>query len=299
MRDDLSYVLVTPVRNEEATIGTTLESVVRQTVRPKRWVVVSDGSTDRTDAIVSDYARRYPFVTHLRLESRPQRSFSSVVFATEAGIAAINVQDYDCVGLLDADVRLPEDYYETLLDRFSADPRLGLAGGLVVDCINGQRRPMRQTLSDVAGAVQLFRRECFEKLGGLIAIPEGGWDAITCLQARMHGYRTRTFPEIEVDHLKPRNISEGNVPRRFFALGARDYALGHHMLFEVLKCSYRFGDRPWVIGGVARLLGYLWCSLTNRPRALPQPLIARVRSEQLARLQLTGFRRRERSSAQR
>ncbi len=298
MRDDQSYVLVTPVRNEEATIGITLESVIRQTTRPRKWVIVSDGSIDHTDAIVCDYVRRYPFMTFLRLESRPERSFSSVVFATEAGIAAIDVKDYRYIGLLDADIRLPAAYYASLFKRFDADPYLGLAGGLVVDCIDGQRRPMQQTLTDVAGAVQLFRRECFDKLGGLIAIPEGGWDAITCLQARMHGYRTRTFPEIEVDHLKPRNISEGNVPRRYFALGVRDYALGNHILFELLKCSYRLLERPLIIGGLARLLGYLWCRVRNRPRALPEPLIARVRSEQLARLQPPALRRRARGGAQ-
>ena len=107
MRDDQSYVLVTPVRNEEATIGITLESVVRQTTRPRKWVIVSDGSIDHTDAIVCDYVRRYPFISFLRLESRPKRSFSSVVFATEAGIAAIDVKDYRYIGLLDADIRLP------------------------------------------------------------------------------------------------------------------------------------------------------------------------------------------------
>lgn len=278
------YVLVTPVRNEEATIGVTLESVVHQSVRPLEWVIVSDGSTDRTDSIIEPYAAKYPFIRLLRLTERPQRSFSSVVFATEAGIAHLLHRDCEFIGLLDGDVRLGRNYYEEILRRFQEDARLGLAGGLVVDCIDGRRIRSTQAPQEVAGAVQFFRRACFDSMGGLTAIAEGGWDAITCVQARMNGFTTRTFAELEVDHLKPRNISEGKVPRRYFHLGMRDHALGNHPLFEALKCLYRCADKPWVIGGVARYAGYLWCVLTFKPRSLPRELVAHIRNEQLARM---------------
>jgi glycosyltransferase involved in cell wall biosynthesis len=278
------YVLVTPVRNEEATIGVTLDSVVNQSVLPLEWVIVSDGSTDGTDAIVQPYADRYPFIRLLRLTERPQRSFSSVVFATEAGIAHLLHRDCEFIGLLDADIRLDREYYAEILRRFQEDARLGLAGGLVVDCIDGRRIRSTQAPQEVAGAVQFFRRACFDSMGGLTAIAEGGWDAITCVQARMNGFTTRTFTELEVDHLKPRNISEGNVPRRYFHLGMRDHALGNHPLFEALKCLYRCADKPWIIGGVARYVGYLWCVLTLKPRSLPRELVAHIRGEQLARM---------------
>ena len=279
-----AYVLVTPVRNEEATIAVTLESVVRQSVWPIEWVIVSDGSTDRTDSIVRKYADKYPFIQLLRLDERPKRSFSSVVFATEAGIAHLSNRDCEFIGLLDGDIRLDREYYSEILRRFEQDPRLGLAGGLVVDCINGRRVRATQALQDVAGAVQFFRRACFDSMGGLTAIAEGGWDAITCVQARMNGFTTRTFAELEVDHLKPRNISEGNIPRRYFHLGVRDHALGNHPLFETLKCIYRCADTPWIIGGLARYCGYLWCVLTIKPRSLSRELVAHIRGEQLSRL---------------
>jgi glycosyltransferase involved in cell wall biosynthesis len=278
------YVLVTPVRNEEATIGVTLESVVNQSVRPLEWVIVSDGSTDRTDSIIEPYAAKYPFIRLLRLTERPQRSFSSVVFATEAGIAHLKHRDCEFIGLLDADIRLGRDYYSEVLRRFQEDARLGLGGGLVVDHINGQRVHATQAPQEVAGAVQFFRRACFDSMGGLTAIAEGGWDAITCVQARMNGFTTRTFVELEVDHLKPRNISEGNVARRHFQFGVRDHALGNHPLFEALKCLYRCADKPWIIGGAARYAGYLWCVLTFKPRSLPRELVAHIRGEQLARM---------------
>jgi glycosyltransferase involved in cell wall biosynthesis len=283
-----SYVLVTPVRNEQATIGITIESVVHQTIRPTEWVIVSDESTDRTDEIVSQYAAKYDFIRLLRLTRRPNRNFGSVVFATETGIAALKEKNYDFIGLLDADIRFRETYYEEMLLRFSTDSKLGLAGGLVVDCHNGCRRPGQQSLRDVAGAVQLFRRECFKLLGGLVAVPEGGWDAITCVQARMHGFKTQTFPEIEVDHLKPRNIAEGNIFRRSWQLGVREYAWGTHPLFEVMKCGYRCIERPFLLGGLLRLAGYVWCWLTRRTIALPATTLQFIRNEQMGRIYRLG-----------
>jgi biofilm PGA synthesis N-glycosyltransferase PgaC len=279
-----TYVLVTPVRNEEATIGITLESVVRQTLLPLQWIVVSDGSTDRTDEIIESYARQHSFIRLLRLKDRPNRSFSSVVFATEAGIEALTVDDYQYIGLLDADIRFSPTYYADIFARFKADPTLGLAGGLVVDLINGERKPNLQTTGDVAGAVQLFRRECFDRLGGLTAIPEGGWDAITCLAARMHGYSVRTFRDVEVDHLKPRNASEGHLFQRISKLGERDYALGNHPLFEFCKCIYRCLERPYIVAGLLRLSAFVRCHIARRPRYLSAALIQRTQQEQLRRV---------------
>lgn len=279
-----SYVLITPVRNEESTIGTTIESVVRQTILPAEWVIVSDESTDHTDEIVQHYADKYPFIRLLRLTRRPNRSFSSVVFATEAGIDALSCIDYDFIGFLDADIRMVETYYADIMEKFAVNLKLGLAGGLVVDCIGGQRISNKQSLRDVAGAVQFFRRECFESLDGLIALPEGGWDAITCIQARMRGFSTQTFPSIQVDHLKPRNAAEGSITKRFIQLGARDYALGNHPLFETGKCIYRCLEQPYLIGGVMRFVGYLWCYIIRRKRMLSSEMILEIRREQLARL---------------
>jgi poly-beta-1,6-N-acetyl-D-glucosamine synthase len=280
----LSYVLVTPVRNEEATIEITIQSVVGQTLLPTEWVIVSDKSTDSTDEIVRRYEARYDFIRLLRLERGSGRSFSSVVHATEAGIEALRTKKFDFLGLLDADIRLKSDYYKTLISRFAADAGLGLAGGLVLDTINGKVLRNRQYLGDIAGATQFFRRKCFESIGGLVAIPEGGWDALTCVQARACGYRTATFPDLIVDHLKPRNSSEGNIFRRNWQMGIRDYALGSHPLFEIIKCVARAVESPMLAGAAARLSAFAWCTLRRRERTVPLEIIRRVRREQINRL---------------
>ena len=200
----MTYVLVTPVRDEEATIGRTIESVLKQTMLPREWVIVSDGSTDNTDAMVRQASEAHPWIRLLPLAPRAARSFAAVVHNTQAGIHHLNVREYGYLGLLDADVTFQADYYEQLIRRFEANPTLGLAGGVVID-VGLPRDGYPRNRIDVPGAVQFFRRECFERIGGLTPIPEGGWDAMTCATARMNGYQTRLFTDLVVDHLKPRH----------------------------------------------------------------------------------------------
>lgn len=278
------YVLITPVRNEARTIATTIESVANQTVKPVEWVIVSDASTDQTDEIIKSWASRLAFIHYIRLENRPDRAFSSVVFAIEAGLEALRTRGYGFIGILDGDIRFAPDYYAQILERFGRNEKLGLAGGLVLDVLDGKHVVQAQYLGDVAGAVQLFRRECFEALGGLFAIPEGGWDAITCIGARMNGYETRTFEDILVDHLKPRNSGMGGWLTRKWIMGSRDYALGYHPLFEFFKCCSRTMEYPPVIGALTWGLSFGYATILGRRRLLPDAVKKQVRKEQMERL---------------
>jgi poly-beta-1,6-N-acetyl-D-glucosamine synthase len=278
-----NYVLVTPVRDEEATIGRTICSVTRQTIKPREWVIVSDGSTDGTDDLVRKAVEKYPWIRLLTLEPRPERSFAAVVHNTEKGIKHLQFKDYTYLGLLDSDVEFQDDYFEQLIHRFQDEPSLGLAGGVVID-VGLPRDRLPRNRQDVPGAVQFFRRECFEKIGGLVPIPEGGWDSMTCAMARMHGYKTRLFTDLVVDHLKPRNISQGGVVRRKWQMGQRDYAAGYHPLFEFVKCISRVKDPPFAIGAIAWWIGYCGAFLSLRHRMIPKELLEYIRFEQMQRL---------------
>jgi len=282
----MTYVLVTPVRDEEATIGRTIESVLRQTVLPREWVIVSDGSTDGTDAIIRKAAENHPWIRLVALAPRPGRCFAAVVHNTGEGIRNLETKDHRFLGLLDADIEFQPDYYEQLMRRFEAEPSLGLAGGVVIDIGLPKDRFPRNRI-DVPGAVQFFHRECFEAIGGLLPIPEGGWDGMTCAMARMNGYRTRLFTDLVVDHLKPRNIAEGGVVRRKWQLGVRDYAAGYHPLFETVKCVSRLKDSPFVIGAVAWWIGYWMAFFGRRKRVIPREVVEHVRHEQWQRLRRT------------
>jgi glycosyltransferase involved in cell wall biosynthesis len=283
-----SYVLVTPAKNEEKTIEATILSVINQTLLPIEWVIVSDQSTDSTDDIVQRYAVIHEFVNFVRLQGKRERSFASVVNVTEAGVKAIKSATYEYLGLLDADVRFGPEYYETLLKRFAADPKLGLAGGAVVDVVDGKVIKGRQYMENVAGATQFFRKECFESLGGLVALPEGGWDAITCVVARANGFRTTTFADLRMEHLKPRNASQGNVFSRKWQTGIREYALGNHPLFVIIKCLSRSLEPPIIVAAAVRLTSFFWCYLVRRKRMIDPKLMNIIRNEQLHRI-LPGF----------
>jgi len=279
-----TYVLVTPAKDEGKTIEITIRSVLAQTRPALEWIVVSDQSTDDTDEIVRRFAAEHSFIRLLRTERGSKRDFSAVVHATEAGIRALQAREYRFLGLLDADVRFAADYYEQLMARFDQDPKLGLAGGLVQDVINGQVQAANQDMNQVAGATQFFRRECFESLGGLMAIPEGGWDAVTCIRARMNGFKTCTFPDLRMDHLKPRNSAFGHPLHRKWQLGVRDYALASHPLFEIAKCCSRAAESPFFVSAVARLAGYLWSGVVRRKRIVPPDLRKRLRDDQMKKL---------------
>ncbi len=279
-----AYVLITAARNEEATIETTIQSVLSQEAPPQEWVVVNDDSTDRTGDIIDRYARQAHYIKHLRLQRRPQRNFSSQVFAIQSGCAALRSNDYSYLGLLDADLRFPPHYYKTLLVRFREDAQQGIIGGLVVDVTEAKPEKPPRNLSEVAGATQFFRRACYEAQGGLLPIPEGGYDAIACVRARMLGYKTETFPDLVVDHLKPRNAAFGRPLRRKWQLGMRDYALAYHPLFEFTKCCSRAAQVPFFIGAAAWFLGYACAALTRRHVLVPADVRKHIRREQMRRL---------------
>ena len=283
MNGEFDYVLVTPVKNEVQTIGRTIESVLRQTIRPREWVIASDGSTDGTNAVVSRYVAEHPWMRLIDLPPREERCFSAVVANTMSAIAHLETREFRYLGLLDGDVEFEAKYYEKTMCCFAADELLGLAGGIVVDPGEPRDRIPRNR-RDVPGAVQFYRRECFEAMGGLIAIPEGGWDGIACVMARMSGYKTRLLTELVVDHLKPRNVAKGGFVRRRFQMGQRDYAVGYHPWFEVFKCLSRIGDRPWFVGSVAWWCGYASSWILRRKSIVPEPVRNFLRGEQVERM---------------
>ena len=289
MSGSRDYVLVTPVKNEEQSIGKTIDAVVAQTIRPVEWIIASDGSTDGTNEIVRSYLLKHPWIRLLELPPRKGRCFSSVVLNTMTAISHLESTDHTYLGLLDADVVFDEDYYEKTMRCFECDPMLGLAGGVVVDPGESRERVPRNRL-DIPGAVQFFRKECFDAIGGLIAIPEGGWDGISCVMARMAGYRTSLLSELVVDHLKPRNVSQGNVLKRRWQMGLRDFVVGYHPSFEVVKCLSRIGDAPWVVGSFAWWCGYVSGWVTRKKSIVPEPVRQYLRHEQILRMKQVFIR---------
>jgi biofilm PGA synthesis N-glycosyltransferase PgaC len=279
----LTYVLVTPARNEAQYIELTIRSVVSQTVKPAKWVIVSDGSNDGTDEIVARYAADHPWIELVSLPERRERNFAGKVQAFNAGYARCQDIPYDVIANLDGDVSFDADYFEFLLDKFAANPRLGVAG-----------TPFREgsfqydyrftSIEHVSGQCQLFRRECFEDIGGYVPRRAGGIDHVAVLTARMKGWQTRTF--IEKPYAHHRTMSTANQHRLLvpFKGGRLDYLLGSHPVWELFRCVYQTTRPPIVLGGCLRLAGFAWAIITGEEKQIPPELVEFRRREQMHRL---------------
>lgn len=279
-----SYVLITPARNEEAYIEKTLRSVVAQTVLPAKWVIVSDGSTDRTDEIVRRYAAAYSFIHLVRAQEQGQRNFGSKVKAFKAGYESVGDIDYEFLGNLDADVSFPPNYYENILGRLHRNPSLGIAGGIIVELVNNRFVPQKNSPNSVAGAVQLFRRACYEEIGGYIPITSGGIDSAAEIMARSRGWKVQTFRELEVLHHRRVSNVGTHILKARYRQGVTHYLLGYHPLFQIIKCAYRSIEKPYVLGSLFVLCGYCRSSLLRLQRPMPADAVQYFRREQMERM---------------
>jgi len=279
------YVLVTPSRNEASFIEKTLESVVRQTVLPAKWVIVNDGSTDETGAVAAKYAEKYPWIEVVNLPVRQERNFAAKVNAFNAGQERVKDLDYELIGNLDSDVSLEEDHFEFLLLKFKDDARLGVAGTVFKEesGYNSETDSSEGQLH-VSGQCQLFRRQCFEEIGGYFANKAGGIDWIAVTTARMKGWKTRSFREKSFFHHRHLGTAERSVFAAAFSYGEKDYYLGGHPIWELFRVGFRMLKRPYFIEGFGLGLGYGWAAVRRLRRPISKELMAFHRREQMRKL---------------
>lgn len=279
-----SYALITAARNEAAYIEKTLSSVVAQTLPPIKWVIVSDASTDRTDEIVSRYADEYAFIQLLRNSADHQRNYGSKAVALKIAYAQLTGLECDLIGNLDADVSFGPAYYETGLSKFAANGRLGVAGGIRFDWWDGRFRKLRPARNSAGGPTQLFRRTCFDEVGGYLPLRYGGLDTAAETTARMRGWEVETFPDLEYYHYRCTGTAGGGLARAKFKAGIIAYSLGYHPLFELARCAFRLFDPPRVVGSLALMAGYCWAALQGGDRQVSEDFVRYLRAEQFARL---------------
>ncbi|MGD8808964.1 MAG: glycosyltransferase family 2 protein [Gammaproteobacteria bacterium] len=290
-RPDLSYALITPARNEADLIEGVLKSVIAQTFRPVKWVIVSDGSDDGTDEIVLRYAEGRDWIELLRLPEHRERNFAAKATAIDAGLERLKGIDYDIVGNLDADVTFGADYFSYLIGKFEELPQLGVAGTHYTER-DGRFHSFhnsRMSADHVNGAVQMFRRECFEQVGGYTPIRGGGIDWVAVTTARMKGWMTRSFGDQIFEHHRPIGTAETNSIGSRFHYGRKDYFLGGHPLWQLARAGFQMVRKPYVIGGLALFCGYWWSWLTGVERPISKELMQFHRAEQLERLKKMLF----------
>jgi hypothetical protein len=276
---------VTAARNEEASIRYTLESVAAQTRPPLRWIVMDDGSIDRTPNIVEEYARRYPWIELVRRPARRDRSFSGKAHAINAAFERVSGLQFEVVGNLDADVSFDADYMEFLLRHFARMPRLGVAGTPFTEAGGyDSTKDSFEGENYVAGPCQLFRRECFREIDGYVANHAGGVDWIAVMTARMKGWTVRAFPEKRFHHHRSMGTAERGRIAAMFSYGEKDYYLGGSPVWELVRGTYQMRKSPIVFSGLGLLAGYAWASVTRVPRAVSPDLMRFHRKEQMKKL---------------
>ena len=283
----MKFVLITPARNEEAFIEKTLASMLKQTVLPERWVIVDDGSTDNTAAIVASFADGISWIELLRREQRADRNFAGKVYAFKAGLERVQSIDYEIIGNLDADVSFDADYLDFLIRKFAEDSLLGVAGTPFTENSGyDSTRDSFEGENHVAGGCQLFRRRCFEEIGGYVPNRVGGIDWVAVTTARMRGWKTRSFPEKRFHHYRSLGTAERSVLGSLFSYGEKDYYLGGSPVWQIFRVAYRMGKRPVIIGGLALLFGYCWAALRRIKRPVSRELMRFHRREQMRKLGL-------------
>ena len=279
------YVLISPARNEEKNIEKTIQSMINQTHLPLKWVIVNDGSTDSTATIVRRYLPTHSWIELIEMPVRRDRSFAAKVNSFNAGYERVKGLPYDVIGNLDADLSFEKDYLEFLMGKFDEDPSLGVTGTIFkeeggyssdTDSFEGQ--------THVAGGCQLFRRKCFEQVGGYIPNKAGGIDWIAVTTARMRGWKTRSYRDKWFFHHRSLGTAERSVLASGFSYGEKDYYLGGHPVWELFRVLYKMTKKPYVVGGAVLGLGYLWAWFRRTPRPVSGELMKFHRGEQMVKL---------------
>lgn len=279
-----SYVVITPARNEAQFIELTLQSVVAQTVLPLKWVIVINGSTDDTEAIVGKYATNHSWIELVCMTGSEERSFAGKVLAFNAGYARVANLDFDVVASLDGDISFDPDYFSFLLGKLAADSTLGLVGTPFQETSQETYDYRFVSIEHVSGACQVFRRKCFEAIGGYKPLKGGGIDHLAVITARMKRWKTRTFTDkFCLHHRQMGSAGRGAIAARF-QYGVKDYAFGNHPLWEICRASYQMMRKPYIISGFALVTGYLWAMSRGLERSLSPEAVRFQRREQMQRL---------------
>ena len=249
-----------------------------------KWIIVSDGSTDGTDQIVEKYAASYPWIELVRMLARVERHFAGKIRAFNAGYDVVKNLPYEMIASMDADISFDEDYFSFLLQRLEENPELGLVGTPFQEK-SGRTYDYRfVNIEHVSGACQLFRRECFEAIGGYVPVKGGGVDHIAVVTARMKGWKTRTFIEKVCLHHRPMGTALSGQLKVRFKFGIRDYVFGNHPLWEPFRVLYQVTRPPYFIGGILLLSGYIWGFLSRAEKPVSRDLVNFQRREPLQRL---------------
>lgn len=264
----MGYILISPCRNEAEYMRETLDSVIAQTVKPEKWIIVDDGSTDDTPEILSEYKIKYNWIEIVNKENRGKRSVGpGVVEAFYEGLNTIDLNNYEYLCKLDLDLRLPPKYFEILINRMQGNQRIGTCSGKpYVELFKGNIVSEKCGDEMSVGMTKFYRSTCFNEIGGFVK--QVMWDAIDCHRCRMLGWIACSWdePELRFIHLRPEGASQKGILTGRMRHGFGQYYMGTGLIYMSVTAVYRMLFPPYVIGGLGMLLGYLKSMLLREVR---------------------------------
>ena len=261
------YLLISPCRDEARYMRQTLDSVIAQSVRPAKWVIVNDGSTDETPEILAEYASRHDWIQIVTRTDRGRRSVGpGVIEAFYAGYETVNPDDYDYLCKLDLDLRLPPKYFEILMQRMTANPRIATCSGKAYIEKGGRLVYEGHGDETSLGMTKFYRVSRFREIGGFVR--EVMWDGIDCHSCRMKGWIACSWdePELRFIHLRPEGSSQQSVYAGRMRRGYGQYFMGTGFLYMAASAIYRMNEKPYVSGSLAMLWGWVKSAIQRKPR---------------------------------
>jgi glycosyltransferase involved in cell wall biosynthesis len=280
----LNYALVTPAKNEEKFIEETIRSVIKQTKLPYKWVIVNDGSTDKTSDVVNKYRKDHSWIELVELPVRKERRFDAKIESFNEGFRRIDINKIDIIGNIDADISFEHDFFEYLLIKFMEIPRLGVAGAPFVENNKIVYQGKHVDWNHVSGACQLFRKECYKEIGGFTPVKHGGVDWIAVTTARMKGWKTQTFVEKTYNHLRPIGTGNAGLIKARFNHGIKDYYLGNMFIWQCIRAVNQLFHKPYILSGIMTFAGYMYAAFSRVKKPISKELITFHRNEQVNRL---------------
>jgi len=276
------YVVLTPVRDEEQYLRSTIECMLRQTILPQEWIIINDGSTDGTGKIIDEYASRYPWISAVHRENRGfRKSGGGVVEAFDDGYKTLRSRNWDFIIKLDGDLSFEPDYFEKCFQHFERNPKLGVGGGVICHVFNGEKKVEECPAFHVRGATKIYSRACWEAIGGYWPAP--GWDTMDEVKANMLGWSTFSFNDLQLTHHRLTGTADG-AWAGLVKNGRANYVCAYHPLFMLGKCLRRALHQPRIIGSVALFYGFITGYLKRIPQVDDRAAIRYLRRQQMNRL---------------
>ncbi len=279
------YLIISSVLNEEKYLETTIKSVVNQTVRPSEYIIINDGSTDSTPDIISKYTSQHSWIKSIdrKGNGKPNPGVGEIS-AFYVGLEHTAIKDWDFIVKLDGDLGFEENYFETILNRFESNPKLGIATGCTwtYQAKSGKMIMDRMPSDHTRGAIKMYRKETWDAIGGMPVVL--GWDTIDELKAQTLGWETRSYKDLQIMHYKPIGFCQKNLLKRETLAGERLHYLGYHPMFVLFLSCYKMLKKPFLVGGFLNIWGYVHAIITRGEQIKDKLVIKHLRKKQIERL---------------